>query len=171
MIELLLNFYEKCFHSCKFCSLRNSLSSNSQHNCLTCNEGYLRSYEYMGNCYKIEYPKNNSNYYKIVSNKDEENYTLVNNSYVNEISKYIIISTGEYASKCPNETVFHTYTYKYQNFKAQTNTPIGKMYPLTLEKAPKYLFNNICYQACHLLLKKMIKIIYVNAFMVWNKII
>ena len=53
------NYYEKCFPSCKFCSLKNSSSSNLQHNCLACNEGYLRSYKYMGNCYKIEYPKNN----------------------------------------------------------------------------------------------------------------
>jgi hypothetical protein len=106
----------------------------------------------MGNCYKIDYPNNKSNIYKIVNNQEDENYTLLNNCI--NINKYRIVSTGECVSKCPNETVFHTYTYIYRNFSTQTNTAIGKMYPLTLEKAPKYLFNNVCYQVCPSLTKE-----------------
>ena len=80
-------YYEKCYPSCKFCSLKGSNSSNLKHNCLTCNEGYLRSYEYMGNCYKIEYPYNESNIFKIVNNSEEENYTIVN-SCLNQNNKF-----------------------------------------------------------------------------------
>jgi hypothetical protein len=82
-------YYEKCFHSCKFCSKKESLSTNSEHNCLTCREGYLRSYEYPGNCYKIDNMYNNSNYKKIVNNREDESYTIVNNC----IGKNIIAST------------------------------------------------------------------------------
>ena len=132
------------YHSFKFCLLNDSLSSILQHNCLTCNEGFLRSYEFMGNCYKIEYPNNNSNIYKIIKNKNEENYTLIN-SCLDENKNYTIIPIGECVSKCPNETAFHTYTYNYQNFSNQEESVIPQIYPLSLEKAPKYLFNNLCY--------------------------
>ena len=141
------SYYEKCYSSCKFCSLRGLLSSKMNHNCLACKEGYLRSYEYMGNCYKIKYPYNESNTYKIINNVEEENYTIVN-SCLNQKNKYIIASTGECVSKCPNETVFHDYTYIYKNFSKQLTSVIDKMYPLTLELVPKFLFGNLCYQTC-----------------------
>ena len=38
-------YYEKCYSSCKFCSKQDTLSSNLNHNCLTCNDEYLKSYE------------------------------------------------------------------------------------------------------------------------------
>ena len=141
------NYYEKCYLSCKFCSLKGSSSSNLNHNCLTCNEGYLKSYSFMGNCYKIDYPLNKSNIYKIVSNQEDENYTVIN-SCSEQVNKYIIASTGECISSCPTETVFHTYTYTYRNFSQQTTSALPKMYPLTIEKPPKFLFGNLCYQTC-----------------------
>ena len=145
--DLNTSYYEKCYSSCIFCSLKNLLSSNLSHNFLACNEGYLRSYEYMGNCYKIEYPYNKSNFYKIVNNSEEENFTLVD-SCLNQKNKYIIVSTGECVSKCPSETVYHTYKYIYRNFSKQLTSVIDKMYPLSLEKVPKFLFGNLCYEEC-----------------------
>ena len=100
----------------------------------------------MGNCYKIEYPNNKSNIYKIVNNPYEEYYTLVNNSCLNEANKYIIVSIGECVSKYPNETIFHSDGYnKKVNFSSKGVSVLEKKYPLTLEKTPKFLFNNLCY--------------------------
>jgi hypothetical protein len=53
----------------------NSSSSESQHNCLTCSDGYQKSYVYMGNCYKND---RNDNSDKIISDKGDENFTTVN---------------------------------------------------------------------------------------------
>ena len=140
------SYYEKCYSSCKFCSLKGSLSSNLVHNCLTCNEGYLKSYEYMGNCYKIEYPLNNSDT-KIINNKENDSYSVVD-SCLNQVNKFKIVSTGECVSKCPESTVYHTFTYQKINFEEQGILPLEKMYPLTIEKPPKFLFGNLCYVNC-----------------------
>jgi len=116
------------------------------HNCLTCNEGYLKSYEYMGNCYKIEYPLNNSDT-KIINNKENDSYSVVD-SCLNQVNKFKIVSTGECVSKCPESTVYHTFTYQKINFEEQGILPLEKMYPLTIEKPPKFLFGNLCYVNC-----------------------
>ena len=137
-------YYEKCFHSCKFCSKKESLSTSSEHNCLTCREGYLKSYEYLGNCYKINNIYNNSNYKKIVNNREDESYTIVDNC----IGKNIIASTGECVSNCPTSTVFQKYNYIYRNFTQQTYNVMGKMYTLTNEAIPKYKLGNLCYEGC-----------------------
>ena len=67
-------YYEKCYSSCNFCSKQNTLSSNLNHNCKTCNDGYLKSYEYMGNCYSIDNLYNNSEIKKIVKLSPINNY-------------------------------------------------------------------------------------------------
>ena len=33
-------YYEECYSSCKFCSIQKTLSSNLNHSCLTCNDGF-----------------------------------------------------------------------------------------------------------------------------------
>ena len=137
-------YYEKCYPSCKFCSKKESLSSNLTHNCLTCREGYLKSYEYPGNCYKINDLYNNSNYKKIVNNQEDENYNIVDYCF----DKYIIASTGECVSNCPTSTVFNKYNYTYRNFSEQTNEAMGKMYTLLQESIPKYKLGNLCYEKC-----------------------
>jgi hypothetical protein len=43
------NYFEKCYISCDFCSSMESESSQLNHNCFSCSEGYLKSYEYIGN--------------------------------------------------------------------------------------------------------------------------
>ena len=122
-------YYEECYPSCKFCSKQKSLSSNINHNCLTCNDGYLKSYVYMGNCYLVDNLYNNSDTKKIVNNQTDEQYSIVELC----LNKFIIASTGECISECPTNTVFYSYKYVYQNFTDQGTSKIGKMYPLTKE--------------------------------------
>ena len=137
-------YYEQCYSSCKFCSKQKDLSSNINHNCLTCNEGYLKSYEYMGNCYSIDGLYNKSEAKIIVNNQTDEQYTIVDYC----LNKYIIASTGECVSECPTTTNFYEYTYTYQNFSEQTNKALGKMYILKKENIPRFKFGNLCYETC-----------------------
>ena len=53
----------------------NSSRSESKQNCLACSDGYQKSYEYMGNCYKIDKYDNSD---KIITDKGEESFTTVN---------------------------------------------------------------------------------------------
>ena len=139
-------YYEECYSSCKFCSKQKRLSSNLNHNCLTCKDGYLKSYEYMGNCYLIDNLNNNLDTLKIVNNRNQlyEEYNIIDFC----LDKYIINSTGECVSECPTNTVFHTYQYDYQYYTVQEVTYFGKIYNLTEEKIPKYKFGNLCYKKC-----------------------
>ena len=90
----------------------NSLSSESQHNCLACPDGYQKSYEYMGNCYKIDKSDNSD---KIISNKGDGSFTSV--SSCQETSKqYKIKSTGECVSECPSISLYKKYTYQNIDF-------------------------------------------------------
>ena len=63
--------FQKCYSSCQFCS--DISSSSSSHNCLSCKEGYLISYEHLGNCYKYE--NINTDEYIIINSVDEESFT------------------------------------------------------------------------------------------------
>ena len=137
-------YYEECYSSCKFCSKQKTLSSNLNHNCLTCNDGYLKSYEYMGNCYLINNLNNNSETKKIVNNQLDKKYTIRDFCH----NKYIIASTGECVSECPIKTVFHTFKYLYINFTEQKTSPLKKMFSLTIENIPKFKFGNLCYEKC-----------------------
>ena len=83
-----------------------SKSSPSSHNCLVCEDNYLKSYQYPGNCYQIFYPMNESKYIKAVINKEDENYTLLK-SCPNDKS-YKIMETGECVSSCPNSLKYYT---------------------------------------------------------------
>ena len=141
------NYYEKCYSSCKFCSIKASLSSNIEHNCLTCKEGYLKSYRNMGNCYKIDYPLDESNtIYKNISSKEDENYTVIDSC----INNYIIVETGECVPECPTTTVFNSFVFDPNiDFSKQSyDAVLDLQYTLNLEDVPKYLFGNLCYQKC-----------------------
>ena len=143
------DYYEKCYSSCKFCSIKSSLSSNIEHNCLTCKEGYLKSYRNMGNCYKIDYPLNESNtltIYKNISCKEDESYTVVDSC----VNNYIIAETGECVPECPTTTIFNSFVFNSNiDFSKQSyDEVLGLQYILNLEDIPKYLFGNLCYQKC-----------------------
>ena len=141
------NYFEKCYPSCKFCSKNEELSSSINHNCMKCNEGYLKSYTFMDNCYKIDYPKNNSNFSKIVRNETDEKYELVDSC--KNLNKYKIKDTGECVDKCPiNSPYYYDYKNESLNFSAQQESSIGVLYQLKKESPPKYLFNKECYASC-----------------------
>ena len=141
------DLFQKCYHKCKFCSMIGEFSSNISHNCLSCEEGYLRSYIFPGNCFKCEYPLNLPNYSKVVNNSDDEYFEIVESCPGEK--KYKINDTGECVDSCPQETVyFDYYLNESLNFSKQEETFIGYFYPLEKEDPPKYLFNNKCYSKC-----------------------
>ena len=71
------NNFEKCFYTCKFCSLYDKLSNQSNQNCQVCADGYLRSYTFLGNCYAINSTLKSSRYLKVVNNTDDEEFEVV----------------------------------------------------------------------------------------------
>ena len=141
------NYFEKCYSRCKFCSLMEEISSSSSHNCKVCEEGYIRSYRYLGNCYKIDYPYNSSEYFKIVNNIDDEYFTQVDSCHA--LGKMPINNTGECVDTCPNSSVYYTYKFNESlDFSQQQETTIGFLYPMYKENIPRFLFNNVCYTNC-----------------------
>ena len=75
-----------------------SESSQLNHNCFSCSEGYLKSYEYIGNCYKIN--KNEIDSDKIIINRNDKRFTIVESCAETE-KKLKINATGECVSQCP----------------------------------------------------------------------
>ena len=141
------NFFEKCFPTCKFCSQNEKYSNYTLQNCKVCEDGYLRSYKYLGNCFQIDYPKNISNFSKIVYNIKDFNFSIVNSCL--SLGKYQIFSTGECVDNCPDRTVYYSYSKNTSlNFSQQQETSLGLLYSLNKENSPKYLFNNFCYSSC-----------------------
>jgi len=141
------DFFEKCYPKCIFCSLMSNLSSDTSQNCKVCENGYLRSYTFMGNCYKVEYPYNTSEYFKIVNNINDESYSIVDSCYA--LNKIPINDTGECVDSCPKNTQFHTYYLNESlDFSQQEESFIGLLYPLNKEKTPQFLFNKVCYSNC-----------------------
>ena len=106
------NYFEECFQTCSFCSLMKSFSSNTNQNCLACSDGYQKSYEYMGNCYEIDIY---DNYDKIIINKGDKSFNLVNSCQETE-KQYKINSTGECISECPTSSVYKKYIFQNVNF-------------------------------------------------------
>ena len=45
--------FEKCYFSCKFCTEPINSDQSIEHKCKVCSEGFYPSYQYLGNCYKI----------------------------------------------------------------------------------------------------------------------
>ena len=137
--------FEKCYKSCKFCSESVSDNPSSSHKCKVCSDGYYPSYQYLGNCYKIN--DNEITSEKYVGTETDESFTLQSCS---DISKsYKINSTGECVDACPTQLTYYSYVYTYINFTEQTNKKISdNQYKLEYINIPKYSFNNICYENC-----------------------
>ena len=121
--------FNKCYPSCEFCSA--SSSDITEHNCESCAEGYLQSYQHYGNCYKINYILLTDN--KTIDNANDENYIPTT------CTKYKIHSTGEYVDECPIISPFYSYEY---NTETEDYSKNDNLIP------PKYLFNKICYETC-----------------------
>ena len=122
-------YFEKCYHSCDFCYE----SSNNQlrHKCESCANGYLHSYAYPGNCYKL----NNLQINEEKINNGNENYI----QYSCSLNK--IYSTGECIDLCPTFTSFYIYEY---------NNETEEYYKVSTFIPPKYLLNKNCYESCPL---------------------
>ena len=142
------NLFEKCYKSCKFCDLPDSKSSSSSHHCLVCDDNYLRSYMYPGNCYQIHYPFNNSIYTKLSKDISDDNYTLVDSCPNERRNK--IMNTGECVESCPITTpYFNYYLNASLNISLQEENFIGLLYPLDKDKeVPKYNYHKGCYTKC-----------------------
>jgi len=147
------NKFEKCFSNCKFCSIYDELSNQSEQNCKVCKDGYFRSYTFPGNCYAVNSIQNDTNSPKIIRNKGDEGFEIVNSC--TEPKKYRINDTGECVEKCPDSQIYYTYRLNENfNFSNQEETSMGYLYPLDKEKIPKLLFNGICYTKCPSLTKE-----------------
>jgi len=139
-------FFEKCYKSCKFCEEKVTEDPSTTHKCKVCEDGYYPSYQYPGNCYKINSGDLTSEkYVKVVSNED---FSIVNSC--SETGKnYKIDSTGECIDSCPSSPSYYSYTYNSIDFSEQTNENIANnQYDLQSIPAPQYSFNNICYEQC-----------------------
>jgi hypothetical protein len=99
------NYFEQCYETCIFCSIQREYSSAISQNCKVCQEGYLKSYNFPGNCYPLDYPHNTSNYSKIISSIDGS-FEIVDSCF--DLNKYKINDTGECIDSCPKNTVYHT---------------------------------------------------------------
>ena len=138
--------FEKCYSSCKFCEEKANDNSSTDHKCKVCAEGYLPSYQYLGNCYKINPEGLNSE--KYVAQKSDEYFTLVN-SCSEQGKNFKINSTGECVDSCPSSSPYYSDTYTPIDFSQQTNENIKtSQYELKKISVPIYSFNNICYEEC-----------------------
>ena len=147
------NEFEKCFPNCKFCSKYNEINNQSEQNCKVCEDGYLRSYTFLGNCYKIDSTQNDSSISKIIKNIDDEEFEVVESCP--ESRKYKINDTGECVEFCPKSQIYYNYKLNESfNFSNQEQSYMGLLYPLDKEKVPKFLFNGICYSKCPNLTKE-----------------
>ena len=143
--------FEKCYSSCDFCTKKGTESTSSQHNCESCAEGYYPSYEYQGNCYKIN-DGDNIVKDKNIAQIEDESFTLVTSC--SSISKqFKINSTGECINECPTTSSYLVFQYTYVNFTVQTNQNAEQQYKSSNENPPKYSFNNLCFSECPSLTK------------------
>ena len=139
--------FQLCYYKCKFCSLISEFSSSFFHNCIVCEDGYIRSYTFPGNCYKYENPQNFSNYSIIVRQSDDESFIEVD--FCTGSKKYRINDTGECVDTCPQDSVYYTYFRNNSvNLTKQKESFIGILHNLDKEEIPKYLFNKVCYSSC-----------------------
>ena len=125
------HIFNKCYHSCDFCS--ESSEDNSSHKCNYCADGYLLSYAYPGNCYKLNNLQIDEE--KNVNINDNENFIPFT------CSKNRIFSTGECIERCPISTSFSSFEY---DLYSQKYIKGDNLIP------PKYLFNKKCYEICPL---------------------
>jgi len=141
------NEFKKCYYSCKFCSQNEENSNSTNHNCLSCNNGFYASYEFIGNCYEMESEETNK--YIIVISADEQSFTRVSTSCSSFERPFIISSTKECVTQCPEATNYYSYNFTYVNFTEQEfNTKLIPQYNLIELITPKYILGNYCYEKC-----------------------
>jgi len=104
--NLASNMLEKCYDSCKFCKKSSEESSSSEHNCESCKEGYIFSYQFLGNCYKI----NDS---ELNLDKKVNSITDLSFSLIDSCQNYKIYSTRECIDSCPTSKIYSNYPPKY----------------------------------------------------------
>ena len=139
------NYFEKCYESCMFCSLMGELSSNDNHNCLSCSDGYIKSFEYIGNCYRLN--EEDIIFDKIINNIEDINFTKVG-SCLNTSKPLKINLTGEFVSKCPLSNIYKKYKYQKINFYSFFEEYENLTYEEYEEALPKYTFGNLCLDIC-----------------------
>ena len=133
----------KCYDSCQFCKKSSEESSSSEHNCESCKEGYLPSYQFLGNCYKTTDNELNLN-------KNVNSITDLSFSLIDSCPNYKINSTGECVDLCPTSTVYYEFV-NIINLTEITKDSFNKdNYQIISISPPKYLFNKICYDSCPL---------------------
>ena len=136
------NGREKCYKTCQFCAKSEAFSSSSEHNCESCIEGYMPSYKFLGNCYKI--PQNYINSLINVNSYDDEAFTQVE-----DCPKYSINSTKECVNECPSTNIYYSFKFSNLDFSKYTNNILSiKTYEKISIIPPKYLFNKICFESC-----------------------
>ena len=119
-------------------------NSQENHNCYSYREGYLKSYEYIGNCYIIN--DNEINFEKIIIDKNDESFAIVQ-SCRNTEKKLKINSTGECVSHCPEISGYKNYIYNFTNFTSQNYNPNIPQYQEIEEILPKYNLGDLCIEA------------------------
>ena len=136
--------FKKCYSSCSFCYELVTTNPSSQHECKSCAEGYYPSYEFEGNCYKINVDEMSSE--KYIQTNTDGNFSLKSCSELNRNFK--IYSTGECISSCPTESIYYSFTKNEINFSEQNTIKITEPhYEFTPIPPPKYSFNGVCYIA------------------------
>ena len=107
----------------------------------------MKSYEYFGNCYKINTDEINSD--KIIINQNDEYFTIVNSC--DETSKKLKInSTGECVSECPKSKNDKIFEYQNLVIDSYSYNDSEKQYIEKEELIPKYKFKNLCLENCPL---------------------
>jgi len=119
-----------------------SLSSSSEHNCLSCADGYYLSYEYLGNCYINDFVNTDND---IIIN-DITDTKFNTNSCFSSSKNYKIESTKECVTECPKIIPYFSYEIFFVNFTEQEyGISLTSQYILTELKPPKYFLSNYCY--------------------------
>ena len=136
--------FEECYISCRFCSKMNSESSIFEHNCLICDDGYIPSYEYPGNCYKNE--NNNTGKYIIISDAEQ---SFKSTNLCPSEKNYVINSTKECVTRCPESIPLYSYKYIYVNFtELEYGMKLKNQYSLNQTNSKIYTLGKVCFEEC-----------------------
>jgi len=133
----------KCYDSCQFCNKSSEESSSSEHNCESCKEGYIPSYQYLGNCYKVN--ENETNLDKNVNSITDVSFFVIDSC-----PNYKINCTGECIVACPTSTVYYEFVSTINLTEITKDNYNKDNYEIIDISPPKYLFNKVCYDSCPL---------------------
>ena len=133
----------KCYESCQFCKKSSEESSSSEHNCESCKDGYIPSYQYLGNCYKI-----NDDEYNL--DKKVNSITDLSFSLIDSCPNYKINSTGECIDSCPTSSIYYEFVSVINSTDITKDNYNKDNYEINSISPPKYLFNKVCYDSCPL---------------------